>query len=552
MSFIRDRNLPIISFFGRPGDPRKGISSFLDALTFLARADAVPAFAVWIVGGSDGEIGLIEQMLGAWPEVAALHVTGRLILWGRVAGEALPELYSRSSVVVVPSTREQFGIVAVEAMLCGVPVIASNTGGLAHIVLHAFNGTLTDVDAPLCLANAILGYLRNPERVRREGARATQWAHLAFGQKSTYARFPRVYMGLQPGANFPTRASLRSIDLTELRNRAENALGRPLTVEDLSSSDHTSARATADGQSYFCKLYRAEPSDHVSVLPLEAGLRRERTLLDYAGRLAFHADNPNVPRVVRQPRHDDPLAIFEWCEPLTDPDPIDAFRSVARGFRAYRPLTADDGDAAGYLEALRIVAAAGTPEAIAAHDMAAARLNARLSAERPRFEVVHPCVELLRMRTLLLRRTWALRADVVERFNSAMSFVLDRVGIPVVLPQLCHSTLKRAHLLRNAAGVVVACDTDGSRYVTGPFDEVHDVWVRVTEVRGFGASSALSRLTNLLDDEISALPLAVAWLLVQLVFDALCVATLGRDPASTRTMSFCRELPYIWRKSVTR
>src|SRR5579872_5176288 len=55
-------NVPKISFFGRPGDPRKGVIYFLDSLALMCRLADVPAFAVWIIGGSDGEAAFVESL----------------------------------------------------------------------------------------------------------------------------------------------------------------------------------------------------------------------------------------------------------------------------------------------------------------------------------------------------------------------------------------------------------------------------------------------------------------------------------------------------------
>ena len=82
----------------------------------------------------------------------------------------LRKLYSIADVTVVPSRREPFGLVAVEALACGSPVIATNQGGLVDFINDSV-GALVDVDDAIGLSSAILKELsRNDKAQRREFA----------------------------------------------------------------------------------------------------------------------------------------------------------------------------------------------------------------------------------------------------------------------------------------------------------------------------------------------------------------------------------------------
>jgi hypothetical protein len=70
---------------------------------------------------------------------------------------------------VVPSTFEQFGLVAVEAMACGCPVVASRTGGFQDTIVEGLTGEFVPVDCAQSLANVLTGYLRNPQRSAWQG-----------------------------------------------------------------------------------------------------------------------------------------------------------------------------------------------------------------------------------------------------------------------------------------------------------------------------------------------------------------------------------------------
>lgn len=78
--------------------------------------------------------------------------------------EAVVELLSIADVMLMPSESESFGLAALEAMSCGVPVVSSNVGGLPELVKHGVNGFLFDVGAIDLMASAVLHILDSPER----------------------------------------------------------------------------------------------------------------------------------------------------------------------------------------------------------------------------------------------------------------------------------------------------------------------------------------------------------------------------------------------------
>src|SRR5947209_16938527 len=124
MFSIRDLNQNVILFVGRPSDLRKGLGLLFEAVEILTTLAELPRVGLWIAGGSPREVNAVSRMINRIRSLRALHEEGRILLWGRVENLALSELYSRASVTVIPSYREEFGIVAVEAMMSGCPVIA--------------------------------------------------------------------------------------------------------------------------------------------------------------------------------------------------------------------------------------------------------------------------------------------------------------------------------------------------------------------------------------------------------------------------------------------
>jgi hypothetical protein len=112
-----------------------------------------------------------------------------------MANRSLHQLYRVADVAVFPSLYEPFGIVALEGMAAGAPVVASDAGGLREVVLHGETGTLSYANNPESLAWAVLDVLRNPKRADEMSLKARirlktdfDWSHLANQTIGVYDR----------------------------------------------------------------------------------------------------------------------------------------------------------------------------------------------------------------------------------------------------------------------------------------------------------------------------------------------------------------------------
>ena len=92
---------------------------------------------------------------------AELGIEELVTFLGKRDQDTLPYYYSAAEVVVMPSHYESFGMVALEAMACGTPVIASRVGGLKFAVVHGYTGLHVPVANPDALAVAITRLMKN-------------------------------------------------------------------------------------------------------------------------------------------------------------------------------------------------------------------------------------------------------------------------------------------------------------------------------------------------------------------------------------------------------
>ncbi len=142
------------------------------------------------------------HIVGDGPEAADLRARAerfgdRIVFLGSMPHEALAELYASADVCVFPSihasdgTEEGFGLVIVEAMACGTPVVASRSGGIVDIVSDGVNGLLAEEKDSRSLADRINAVLSDPELAGRLRAAGLETAR-RYDYGALAERFARV------------------------------------------------------------------------------------------------------------------------------------------------------------------------------------------------------------------------------------------------------------------------------------------------------------------------------------------------------------------------
>lgn len=165
----------VLLFVGRI-EPLKGIDRLIDALSIM-KQDGVE-ICLSVIGG-DPHVSP-EKLNTEMARLQALcHSYGlddMVAFLGKRGQDTLPYYYSAAEAVVVPSHYESFGMVALEAMACGTPVVASQVGGLAFLVQDGVTGYTVPVDDPPALAHRLIHLLRDPGLRKKLGSQAAAFA----------------------------------------------------------------------------------------------------------------------------------------------------------------------------------------------------------------------------------------------------------------------------------------------------------------------------------------------------------------------------------------
>jgi glycosyltransferase involved in cell wall biosynthesis len=133
-------------------EPQKGLSYLLLAMKIILAK--FPDTRLEIVGDGSllGELQDFSKKLG---------ISNSVFFFGKFA-EVIP-FYNRMDIFVLPSLYEGFGIVLLEAMASGVPVVATNVDGIKEVVIDGDSGMLIAPRKPESIANAVIKIIENPQ-----------------------------------------------------------------------------------------------------------------------------------------------------------------------------------------------------------------------------------------------------------------------------------------------------------------------------------------------------------------------------------------------------
>ncbi len=190
-----------------PGKVLMHISNFravkrtVDVIRIFAKVAAALECTLVMVG--DGpDRGLAQD------EARALGVADRVQFLGRI--ENVAPLLANADLFLLPSDNESFGLSALEALACGVPVVASNAGGIPEVVAEGITGALRPVGDVDAMAEAAIGILADEERWARMSSAAAADARLRFSESRIIGQYEATYEDALAVAASRRRARLTS------------------------------------------------------------------------------------------------------------------------------------------------------------------------------------------------------------------------------------------------------------------------------------------------------------------------------------------------------
>ncbi len=220
---LKTDDRPLLLFVGRI-QPLKGVDVAVRTLAKLERDDA----RLWIVGGASGtdgndEVRRIEGL------ITELGLEGRVEFKPPQPHHLLSTYYRAADVCLVPSRSESFGLVALEAAACGIPVVASAVGGLLTLVEHGHTGYLVESRNPDDYASWVDTILGDPVLARRLAISGAAMAR-TYTWSTSAARLRRLF---------------EDLSLAPLSDCGEPSL----TVESLATTDGAAVDARANAGS---------------------------------------------------------------------------------------------------------------------------------------------------------------------------------------------------------------------------------------------------------------------------------------------------------------
>jgi D-inositol-3-phosphate glycosyltransferase len=167
----------MVLFVGRI-EPLKGIDTLIRAMSYMAQENSECPTYLAIIGGdpSASPDEMSAEMSSLQQLCRDLHMDRTVVFLGKRGQDTLPYYYSAAEVLVMPSFYESFGMVALEAMACGTPVVASQVGGLAFLVQDGTTGYHVPGGDSHALYEKLSILLHNDQTRQMMGTQAAQYA----------------------------------------------------------------------------------------------------------------------------------------------------------------------------------------------------------------------------------------------------------------------------------------------------------------------------------------------------------------------------------------
>jgi hypothetical protein len=445
-------------------------------------------------------------------------------------------------------------MVAVEAMMCGAPVVASRIGGLQDLIVHDLTGYLVDRLNPLALASALAQFVRNPSLGMWMGRNALLWSTNSFELGSVARRYINLYEnltgGIEPVSDEPSGPALLRQRMIEAdRQTVERLIGsRLIGWQDVSSSPTPCFVAKTKDGTYFVKLHQRRPP---SLSCLAGSGRNARPLynpVELIKLARFLSAAAIAPRVVSADEDSGILVQELLLDDLQITEQEAESRMLQASEQMQSLVTVQGLEAERFLHALQRAATATEEDrSVGLVDKSATELSFSILGVKPSLRQCHPQIELVRIDSYLQKNPWCVSPEFGARARSLVRFLISERPLVNALPRLQHGSMKREHLMRHSDGAAAVCDLDHAGLYVGPHDIAywfHDQHVRNEGPAPFRMLSQIYHLARTEDDRF----LGAVWLAVFPIFNALWHFARGNWQPRLWDIQFLTTYPEAFRK----
>ena len=181
--------------------PRKGVDLVIRALPYLKAAGFDDVELLIVGGGGDTNVMHADPEIRRLLDLAAgLGVSEHVTLQGQVSRAEMPGIFRSADAVVCAPWYEPFGIVPLEAMACGIPVVAAAVGGLRDTVVDHTTGLHVPPRDPEAIASALSLLLENPALRTKLGQAGERRARTRYSWDRVAAETEKAYQLAMAGA----------------------------------------------------------------------------------------------------------------------------------------------------------------------------------------------------------------------------------------------------------------------------------------------------------------------------------------------------------------
>jgi hypothetical protein len=409
-----------------------------------------------------------------------------------------------------------FGIVAIEAMACGTPVVASAVGGLRHVVLPQKTGFLFEAGDSASLAWILMAMIINKDIHRLLSPQALRWSRLAFSQNTIITRMLQAYSENElaphpmerPEIFF--REEISQILLQHGVNPQAEVLVARHNVIVRNSDGHTVTKIfTNSSSSDFSNFVIKEP---LTCCDAQVCLSRSQ----------FNCGNKHAVQLINTTNL---TASYPYLLKHSDLTNQAAFDFSKRFSSAVNPPSQQT--ISGFRRAWDRLWENRDMASLTEFDQQSALVNEVINGRANVFTRTDPRAEIIRYQIHISRPFWPLSPTNSRIFFNIFEDALAEAPNKVGQLEYCHGDFLPRHILTDR-GSPVLCDLDESSYKVGPFDITHYLFRDCLNIECTSdhVRSAVNNLHALIEPSAGR-KLAILWAMVQLTYISIRRARRG-------------------------